>query len=101
MTNSSGYPHSPCHPTMHYLLPAMTGITLRVMERVVTHMPTNENRSEATDLAAVHTPDDDSLPSIDPERYGAFTTRNDETILYDSDAKGAWIRADHSVELGR
>ncbi len=86
---------------MYYLLPAMTGITLRVVERVVTHMPTNENRSEATELSTVRTPDDDSLPSIDPERYGAFTTRNDETILYDSDAKGAWIRADHSVELGR
>ncbi|WP_254831773.1 DUF7331 family protein [Haloglomus salinum] len=53
------------------------------------------------DLAAVRTPEDDSLPSIDPERYGAFETRNGETVLYDSDAKGAWIRADHPVELGR
>jgi hypothetical protein len=59
------------------------------------------HQGDDADLAAVRTPDDDSLPSIDPERYGAFTTRNDETILYDSDAKGAWIRADHSVELGR
>jgi hypothetical protein len=49
----------------------------------------------------VRTPEDDSLPSIHPERYGAFETRNGETVLYDSDAKGAWIRADHSVTVGR
>jgi hypothetical protein len=53
------------------------------------------------DPAAVPTPEDDSLPSVDPERYGAFETRNGETVLYDSEAKGAWIRADHSLELGR
>jgi hypothetical protein len=64
-------------------------------------MSTNEHEAESGDLTAVITPEDDSLPSIHPERYGAFETRNGETILYDSDAKGAWIRTDHSVELGR
>jgi hypothetical protein len=59
------------------------------------------HEADGADLAAVRTPDDDSLPSIDSERYGAFETRSGETVLYDSDAKGAWIRADHSVELGR
>ncbi|WP_276260427.1 DUF7331 family protein [Haloglomus litoreum] len=53
------------------------------------------------DLDPVITPEDDSLPSVDPERYGAFDTRNGETVLYDSDAKGAWIRADHSVTVDR
>ncbi|WP_276260428.1 DUF7331 family protein [Haloglomus litoreum] len=64
-------------------------------------MATNESEAETSDLAAVITPEDDSLPSIHPERYGAFETRNGETILYDSDAKGAWIRSDTSVDLGR
>lgn len=68
---------------------------------LLVRMPTNGSEAESSDLAAVITPEDDSLPSIHPERYGAFETRNGENILYDSDAKGAWIRTDHAVELGR
>jgi len=63
-------------------------------------MNTNESGTDA-DLTTVRTPEDDSLPNVHPERYGAFETRNDETILYDSDSKGAWIRADCAVDLGR
>lgn len=78
----------------------MDGSRLRVVGTDMRDMNTNESGTDA-DLTTVRTPEDDSLPSVHPDRYGAFETRTGETILYDSEAKGAWIRADCAVDLGR
>lgn len=74
----------------------MGGTTLRQMGRDVTHMHT-DNPEPST----VETTSSDQLPSIHPERYGAFETRRGETVLYDSEADGAWIRGDCAVEVER
>jgi hypothetical protein len=50
---------------------------------------------------AVETAHDDRLPTVRPERYGAFRIGGGETVLYDSDSPDAWVRADCAVELGR
>lgn len=74
----------------------MGGTTLRMVGRNVTRMHT-DNPEPST----VETAHGDQLPSIHPERYGAFETSRGETVLYDSEADGAWIRADCAVEVER
>jgi hypothetical protein len=82
---------------MHYLPPSINGTRIREMGRDLRDMTTNDG----TEPPAVMAPDDERLPTVHPERYGAFDIRTGETVLYDSDAKGAWIRADCAVEPGR
>ena len=53
--------------------------------------------TESPEPSAVETAHDDRLPTVHPERYGAFRTGSGETVLYDSDSPDAWIRADYAV----
>jgi hypothetical protein len=69
----------------------------------LTTVPGREERmhTENPGPSAVETAHDDRLPTVRPERYGAFRTGGGETVLYDSDSPDAWVRADCAVELGR
>jgi len=41
----------------------------------------------------------DEQPSED-EQYGAFTTGDGDTIVYDRTNSAAWIQSDYAVEVG-
>jgi hypothetical protein len=57
--------------------------------------------NEPNEMAAVRTPEDERLPSVHDDRYGAFDVADGTTVLYDSEADDAWLRADCVVEVGR
>lgn len=47
----------------------------------------------------VETPEDDSLPAVADERYGAFDVEDGSTVLFDREADGAWVRGDCAIQL--
>ena len=55
----------------------------------------------STDGADVESPEDDSLPSVEDERYGVFDVEDGTTVLFDRRVDNAWVRTDTAVRLRR
>lgn len=51
--------------------------------------------------ADVATPEDDSLPAVEDERYGTFDVKDGTTVVFDRRQDNAWVRSDTAVRLRR
>jgi hypothetical protein len=53
------------------------------------------------DRTAVSTPEDEALPPVPDERYGAFDVADGTTVVFDREGDDAWLRADCATEVSR